>query len=66
MLPEFIISSDGSWLGLSVYIERITQMSSMQPATCGKSSLTSMPLWPRGRAANGEGMILPRFAAARS
>ena len=59
MLPEFIIKSDGSWLGLSVYIERITQRSSMQPATCGKSSVTSMPLWPCGRAENGEGMSLP-------
>ena len=61
MLPEFIISSEGSWLGLSVYIERSTQISSMQPATCGNSSDTSMPLWPCGRAGNGEGMILPRL-----
>ena len=44
MLPEFIIKSDGSWFGLSVYIERITQISSMQAATCGKSSVTSIPL----------------------
>src|ERR1700678_1744231 len=55
MLPEFIINSDGSWFGLSVYIERITQMSSMQAATCGKSSVTSMPLCPYGRAEKGEG-----------
>ena len=26
MLPEFIIRSDGSWFGLSVYNDRITQM----------------------------------------
>ena len=36
MLPEFIISSDGSWFGLSVYIERSTQSSSMQAADVGK------------------------------
>src|SRR6266550_3914926 len=61
MLPEFIIKSDGSWLGLSVYIERITQISSMAAARCGKSSETAMPLWPCGRAENGEGIILPRL-----
>ena len=61
MLPEFIIKSEGSWLGLSVYIERSTQISSMQPATCGKRFVSSIPLWPCGRAGNGEGMILPRF-----
>ena len=44
--PQFINSSDGSWLGMSATIERITAMSSMCSATCGNSSLTSMPLWP--------------------
>ncbi len=59
MLPEFIIKSDGSWFGLSVYIERITQRSSMQPARWGKSSdHLDAALAPRpGR--NGEGMSLP-------
>ena len=57
--PSSSSSSDGSWFGLSVYIERSTQMSSMQPATCGKSSETSMPLSPCGCAANGEGINLP-------
>ena len=28
--PQFISISDGSWLGTSACIERITQMSSMQ------------------------------------
>ena len=64
MLPEFIIKSDGSWFGLSVYIERITQMSSMQPATCGKSSVTSMPLWPCGRAGERRGHDLAALAPA--
>src|ERR1700729_4033590 len=59
MLPEFIINSDGSELGLSVYIERSTQISSMQLATRGKSSEPSMPLCPCGRAENGEGITLP-------
>src|SRR5262249_7472695 len=44
--PQFISISDGSWLGTSACMERMTQMSSMQEATWGKISLTSMPLLP--------------------
>ena len=36
MLPEFIINRPGSWLGLSVYIERMTQRSSMHAADVRK------------------------------
>ena len=61
MLPEFIMSSEGSWLGLSVYSERSTHTSSMQPATCGKRFVISIPLCPCGLAGNGEGISLPRL-----
>ena len=44
--PQFISSSDGSWFGTLACIERMTAMSSMHSPTCGKSSLTSMPLFP--------------------
>src|SRR6185436_6031181 len=44
--PQFISSSDGSWLGSSACIPRITQRSSTDWARLGKSSLTSIPLWP--------------------
>jgi hypothetical protein len=40
----FIISSDGSWLGMSVCIDRITQISSAQEPTCGKISQTLEPV----------------------
>ena len=33
----------------------------MQPARCGNSSVTSMPLSPWGRAENGEGISPPRL-----
>ena len=36
--------SDGSWLGTSACMERITQRSSTQRATLGKISETSIPL----------------------
>ncbi len=39
---------------MSVCIERITQMSSAQPPTCGNSSLTSRPLWPYFLNVNGD------------
>src|SRR6185436_10817913 len=44
--PQFIRSSDGSWFGSSACIPRMTQRSSTDCARFGKSSLTSMPLWP--------------------
>src|SRR5579884_1219469 len=40
-------------------MERMTQISSMQRATCGNSSLTSMPLWPYFWNLNGDGSNLP-------
>ena len=40
------MSSDGSWFGRSVYMERMTQMSSIIAPIFGKISLTSMPLLP--------------------
>ena len=43
VLPQVIISSAGSWFGMSVCIERMTQRSSMHLPTSGKISLTSMP-----------------------
>src|SRR5262249_44354763 len=46
MLPEFMNSSARSWAGLSVCMERRTQMSSMHWASSGNSSLTSTPLLP--------------------
>src|SRR6185436_17264629 len=61
MLPEFIISRAGSWLGLSVCIERITQSSSIHLATSGYSSETSMPLLPYDFEVKGEGINPPRF-----
>ena len=51
--------SDGSWLGTSACIERITQMSSIIPAVWAKSSLTSIPLWPYFLNLNGEPMAAP-------
>ena len=44
--PQFISISDGSWLGESPCIERMTATSSIDSATWLNSSLTSMPLWP--------------------
>ena len=44
---------------MSVCIERITQMSSAHAPTCGKSSLTSRPLWPYFVNANGDCMSEP-------
>ena len=46
IVPLFIMYSAGPWFGLSVYNERSTQMSSMQPATLGSNSLTATPLSP--------------------
>jgi hypothetical protein len=57
--PQFISSSDGSWLGTSACIERITHSSSALSATCGNSSLISMPLWPCFLNLNGDAMAAP-------
>ena len=57
--PVFIISIDGSWFGMSVYIERMKQMSSAHSPTCGNSSLTSMPALPYFLNVNGERISAP-------
>src|ERR1700693_2890245 len=57
--PQFIRKSDGSWFGISVYIERITQTSSIESPSLGKISLISMPLLPQRRKAKGEASRLP-------
>ena len=57
--PQFIIISDGSWFGMSVYIERMTHRSSTHSPTFGKISLTSMPLWPYFLKLNGDGNAAP-------
>src|SRR5579883_123150 len=44
--PQFMSNSDGSWLGTSAYIDRITHISSMCRAVLAKISLTSIPDWP--------------------
>ena len=64
-VARFIISSDGSWFGMSVYIERMTQMSSTHSPTCGNSSLTSMPLWPYFLNVNGERISSPVLPLGR-
>src|SRR5215813_11162331 len=44
--PVFIISIDGSWFGISVFIDRIQQMLSAHSPRLGNRSLTSIPHWP--------------------
>src|SRR5262245_17757353 len=58
-------SSEGSWLGTSANIERITHSSSADSATWGKSSLTSMPLLPCFLNLNIEGKALPVLRSVR-
>src|SRR5205807_2192217 len=57
--PQFIIISDGSWLGMSLHIERTMQRSSTCSPTFEKISLTSMPLWPNFLNSNGVGNADP-------
>src|SRR5208283_1097697 len=64
--PQFMSINDGSWLGTSAYIERMTQMSSMFLAVLANNSLTSMPLLPYFWNLKGEGNALPvRRSVAR-
>src|SRR5579883_265345 len=64
--PQFISISDGSWLGTSATIERITHRSSMCAAAVrAKSSLTAMPLWPYCRKAKGDPRAAPVFRSVR-
>src|ERR1700727_2895869 len=57
--PQFIMKSEGSWLGRSVNMERITQRSSAWPPSCGKMSLISMPLCPYFLKVKGDCSRLP-------
>src|SRR5215467_3680116 len=63
--PVFIISIDGSWFGMSVYIDRIQQMSSAIWPTLGNSSLTSMPHCPYFLNWNGERSREPVLRSVR-
>src|SRR5262249_24114194 len=47
--PDVIMSSDGSWLGVLVCIDRRTHRSSAHSARGGNSSLTSTPDRPQRR-----------------
>src|SRR6266446_8556495 len=57
--PQFINMSDGSWLGSSAFIERMTAISSTHSPIFGNKSLTSMPLWPYFLNLNGDGNAAP-------
>src|SRR6476646_3236299 len=59
MAPVLNMKSEGSWLGTSVHMDRITQKSSIKPPTRGNNSDTSMPLCPYLRNANGDANRLP-------
>src|SRR5438309_4383061 len=59
MVPVLNMKSDGSWLGTSVHMDRITQNSSIRAPTRGKISDTSIPLCPLLRKANGDANKLP-------
>src|SRR5262245_49261828 len=63
--PQFISINEGSWLGSSVCIERMTQRSSAHAPTWGNSSLTSSPLCPYLRNRNGEGKAAPVLRSVR-
>src|SRR5215469_1568724 len=57
--PLFSRKSEGSWLGRSVYIERMTHRSSAQAPNFGKISLISIPLCPYFLNENGDFSRLP-------
>src|SRR6185436_7652913 len=63
--PQFIIIKDGSWLGRSVCMERITHKSLADSAVYGKSSLTSNPLWPYFLNEKGDGNAVPVLRSVR-
>src|ERR1039457_4806357 len=65
MFPEWKRLRAGVWVGLKVYIERMTQMSSMLLARLGSSSLTSMPDWPWRWNSKGEGRRPPVTRSVR-
>src|SRR3954471_10316393 len=57
--PQFIMNNEGSWLGRSVNMERITQRSSACRAVWEKISLISRPLCPYFLNVNGDLRRLP-------
>ena len=59
MVPVFIWNSAGPCAGLSVYIDRISAMSSTCCATCGNSSETSIPHCPYFLNVHGDGISPP-------
>src|SRR6185295_17841486 len=63
--PQFIIIKDGSWLGMSVCMDRITHRWSADSAVYGKSSLTSSPLLPYFLNENGDGKAVPVLRSVR-
>ena len=56
--PVLSMSREGSWLGMSVYIECTKHRSSAQAPRCGKSSLTGRPHCPYFRKAKGERIVI--------
>src|ERR1022692_3329597 len=52
--PHVIMSSDGSWFGTLVYIERMTHKSSAHSPIFGKISLTGSPEEPQRLNLNGD------------
>src|SRR5687768_8535448 len=63
--PQFIRSSDGSWLGTSACIDRITAMSSTCSAVLAKISLTSIPDSPYLLNLNGDRIGAPVLRSVR-
>ncbi|GIS60453.1 MAG: hypothetical protein CM1200mP2_26780 [Planctomycetaceae bacterium] len=59
MLPEFICRIPGLCVGVSAYIELITQRSSANCPTWGNRLLTISPLSPCGRKGKADGASLP-------
>jgi hypothetical protein len=55
-LPVWNNARAGVCVGLNVYIERMTHISSTTLASCGRSSLTSTPLRPYRLNSNGDGI----------
>src|SRR4051812_19757184 len=65
MSPQFIMSSEGSWFGTSVCIDRMTQSSSACSRSFGKALLISRPLSPHFAKAKGDGYAAPVFRSVR-
>src|SRR4051812_4766780 len=65
MSPQFIMSSEGSWFGTSVCIERMTQSSSAWSRSFGNALLISRPLSPHFAKGKGDGYAAPVFRSVR-